>query len=475
MILLQTLLDMTFKNTRYHLYVKYNKLTHQFKNIHPINNFREVLFGASMSIFLIPIWGFPNLMSLLGVIVSVLYTFYQKNMIVQLLMLLAIFVVLHKLIVGKMQTNFTLFDKQTKKFINRLRAKIDLFSVPFQFREFSPSVINNMNNDIKDKQNVIENKWVQIMNLTRLFNNLISVIIGYFNTDDVASFMLITLVLNQLSNAVTNMTYFSTRYNRLRNDYNNYVDFWKDAEYVEEPVKLEIDDSLTVTDVNIKKGNFVVTWDKFEFNFYIGMKIMIIGKTGSGKSTFLEALTGKIKGVTMSNGNPENYYHNMSDMYQNIREKMASTKVTIRDFFKGEIDDNLIRECLLDTFDEQELEQWLNALDNKTDSEDKDTFVIDLDENIKKNPFDKELDEKLFGGQKSRLCLATRCYEILKFKKQVFIMDEPEQGSDSDTIIRVVNHLFDKYKNCTIIMITHMCNCQRKQLKVNWDLEFGGF
>ena len=53
-------------------------------------------------------------------------------------------------------------------------------------------------------------------------------------------------------------------------------------------------------------------------------------------------------------------------------------------------------------------------------------------------PYDAQLNEILSGGQKSRLCLATRCYEIEKFGKKIFVLDEPEQGSDPETAISVI-------------------------------------
>ena len=37
----------------------------------------------------------------------------------------------------------------------------------------------------------------------------------------------------------------------------------------------------------------------------------------------------------------------------------------MRNYFKDETDDSLIRECLLDTFDENELGQWLDILGKK--------------------------------------------------------------------------------------------------------------
>jgi len=453
----------------------YNRLTHQFKNKNSIGKFNTIQGNASMSIYLMPDWGLTNLIGLTGTICSVLWTFYKKQMLSQLLIILLIFALIHYVVVGKMQNNFTKYDKAIKILINRIRTKLDLFLMPFQYNEFTPQFINDLNDDIIDKCNVIDNKWAQIIGVTRLFNQIISIAMGYLNMNDIASFMLITMVMNQLNSAVTNMTYFSTRYNRLKNDYENYLDFWKNSEFVEEPLKLYPSKNLKITGMEIVDDEFPMKFDEsFDGLFKTGgipicskFKWSVLGSTGKGKSSFVKRFTGKIKGLKFNKGNPVDYYHCTTDMFQGITQKIPSSKATIRDLFKGEINDELIMEGLRDTFEEDELERWLKIIGTESKSNESD-IIINLDP---KHPFDCELDEKFSGGQWSRLILATRCYDVSKNDKQIFILDEPTSDSDPETSVRILKHIFEKYDHCSIILITHMCECQRKQLGVKWDLE----
>jgi len=145
----------------------------------------------------------------------------------------------------------------------------------------------------------------------------------------------------------------------------------------------------------------------------------------------------------------------MADMYQNIREKMPSSQITVRNWFKDEPNDSKIKESLELCFRENELKNLYAAL---------------CGNGIKKtlNPFDSNIKEILSGGQKSRLCLTTRLYEIISSNKEFLILDEPEQGSDAKMIEWVLNNIFYRFKNKRIIMITHMCQCRIKELHVDW-------
>ena len=57
---------------------------------------------------------------------------------------------------------------------------------------------------------------------------------------------------------------------------------------------------------------------------------------------------------------------------------------------------------------------------------------------------------------------------MVKYDKQVLILDEPTQGSDPDVAMWVLNNVFTRFNNKTIIMITHMCGCQLKRLGIDW-------
>ena len=55
------------------------------------------------------------------------------------------------------------------------------------------------------------------------------------------------------------------------------------------------------------------------------------------------------------------------------------------------------------------------------------------------------------------------------YYKQILILDEPEQGLDPDIAIKVINNIFTLFNDKTIIMITHICNCNIERLDIKWN------
>jgi len=137
-------------------------------------------------------------------------------------------------------------------------------------------------------------------------------------------------------------------------------------------------------------------------------------------------------------------------MRQNIRELTPTTKVTIRQLFNDEIDDLVI----------------IKALENANNK-----LWFD---NVMKGQLDTPIGELciISGGEKTRLCFAITLYQLEKNNCQWLILDEPEQGLDPEMGPEMIIKSFEIYKNVTIIMITHMCECKIKKLNVtcNWKI-----
>lgn len=437
---------------------KYDSLSFTSKITMTPQLFREKMTDARYAINAVLIWGLPTVFSLCGTCGSVVFIFYQKNLLFVLICSLLICGIVYTKIIKKKQDAYMVTEKERCKTTQHNKSKIQLMLIPFQYKEITPEAICEI------EKKIIVSSWnsqtimTDISGFMRLSNQLVTIAICMFAMKNLADFLVITLIMTKVSGAITSMTYFITQYTRMKNDYANWYEFWKDAEYVPNPDPLQPVTDLKATSCNITKGNFKVTFDKLTlsngFSFGLGVKILIQGTTGQGKTTFLDGLLGKIDGINLNIGRPENYYHSVADMFQTVREKMPSSKITIRNFFKDELNDNLIEKCLLCTFEKQELEILKSA----------------LSKNFMQGPYDVELDEILSGGQKSRLCLATRCYEIEKFGKKIFALDEPEQGSDPETAISVIQRIFTEYSYCSIIMVSHMCSCSIKQLDIKWDL-----
>lgn len=447
--------------------LRYNSMTYLSKNKISITLFNENMQRAQWATYLVIDWGLPIILHLIGSLMGALLTFYEKNLITEFILTSGLIFFFHNFVIKPKQSTFTEIDKAARKIRNHISAKIQLFLIPFQYKELGPDDICEMHNQTIQQDHNLTSQWNQIMGFASMGNKFVGALITYVSISDpslqgiqvVATFMLMTRVVSQLSSSVSDATQFTNQWNKHLNDWATFQEMMHDAEFSQDHEKLRIPKNLRIRNVTVTKGTFKLTADPKVIGLNIGQKqkILITGKTNGGKTTLMEALTGKIQGIELNQGVPENYHHLVADMFQTIREKFPSSKVTIRNFFKDEKNDQLIERCLRVTFcTPGAYDDFVRPFKESKESKDQ-------------NPYDVELSEALSGGQKTRLCLATRVYEMIKYKKQILILDEPEQGLDTDTKIAVIKNLFQEFADKTIFMISHLCECEHKMLGIRWN------
>jgi ABC-type Mn2+/Zn2+ transport system ATPase subunit len=445
---------------------KYDLMSFESKNNKPSTLFWEKNNAASRAITTMIDWGMPNAIGLIGTLCGVFYTFIKKNMVPELIIILIICGMFYRIFIRSKQNAYTILDKELKKVIQKIRSKIQLDLIPFQYKEYEPNHIISQCKTSNKNCVSLNIAWLEISSYINISNKFISVVISYFASNDIPSFMLILLTMNELSCTITNISYFITQYNGINNDYINLDDFWDKAEFNIEPKKMYPSDNLLVNHVYIKreKTSFKVQLapNCHGISLAPGEKIYIHGSTGGGKSTLVKAILGQLKGAHMNIGNPENYYHCVADYFQEIKEKIPSSNISIRDYFKGETNDLVIEKYLLRVFKPDELTRIKETL---MTNESQDSLTP-------KNPYDMEINEKISGGQKSRLILTLRGYEIDLKNKGIIVLDEPCPDVDHDTYTEVMNTFFNCYHRCTIIMIGHLCACKKASLKINWTQEY---
>lgn len=460
---------------------RYNSMTYLSKNKISIDQFNQNMGQAQWSVYLAVDWGLPTIMYLTGSCVSAIITFYEKNLIKELIIISSLIFCFHNYVIGSKQKRFTEINKLARKIRNHVSAKIQLFLVPFQYKELSPDDICRMHDQAIQQDYNMMSMWNHIMGLTSCGNKTVGALLTFIavnsanisantgtnntmNHEIIATFMLMTKVISQLNASVSDATQFMNQWAKHKDDWNTFQDSLKYAEYSEDCEKLSVPDNLEIKNINVKKGTFTLIGGASISGLDIGKgkKILITGKTNGGKTTLMDGLTGKIRGIEFNSGQgmPENYYHSIADMFQTIREKFPSSKVSIRNFFKDEKNVQLIRQCLRIAFCTDN--SYNDFMKPFTDQKDPDTSM-----NL--HPYDVELSEALSGGQKTRLCIATRVYEMIKYDKQILILDEPEQGLDSETKIKVINNLFKEFADKTIFMVSHLCECERQLLNIQWD------
>lgn len=177
--------------------------------------------------------------------------------------------------------------------------------------------------------------------------------------------------------------------------------------------------------------------------------VCIVGKSGSGKSTFLRLLNhldspdeGTIfyQGENMQNMNPIELRRSITMVPQ--------TPV----IFPGSVEDNL------------KIGQKLSGIDVVNE--------LKLKETLEKVFLHKSLDapaEDLSGGEKQRLALA----RAMLLQADVFLLDEPSSALDSDTAAKVIDVFieFIKTQNKSLIMITHDLELARRVADVTIEMD----
>ena len=463
--------------------ILYDKMSFTSKNNKPGTMFNEHLNKASWSLDAIIEWEIPAGLNLITTLLGVIYTFFRKDLMLLFFVCLCICGCLYWLFIRSLRNTYNKIDKDSRKEIQTLRAQSILRVNAFQYGECSAIDYTKFPVRILDCFAASDAVRIHVDKLIQFMNQFIIVMVLLVGTsniwdyikaklrssepqielkfDNIQSFMLLSMVLAQFTHAISQLMHFHTQYTHMKNDYTTFAEFWDDAEFIQPATKLALPTNLAITDVDIHNGDFRVRLAKqYDISLASGQKIVIKGKTGAGKSTFFNGILGKINGISLTSGTPENYYHHVADMFQTIREKMPSSKITLRNYFKDDSNDELIRRCLAITFEESELKCFLESLQKRSM---KDTT------NPTENPLDVYLNEEISGGQKTRMCLATRCYELFKFNKTILIMDEPEQGCDPEIACRVISRIFHEFRDKTIIMATHLCDCQLARLEVVWN------
>ncbi|MFP2997327.1 ATP-binding cassette domain-containing protein [Spongiivirga sp. MCCC 1A20706] len=185
----------------------------------------------------------------------------------------------------------------------------------------------------------------------------------------------------------------------------------------------------------------------FNMQLYQGENLVIMGKSGSGKSVMIKCLVGLIeadKGLIRVMDN---------DITTLNQETLDNLRSDIGFLFQGSAlyDSMTVRENL-----EFPLRRHKNKFDNLTNTE---TLVLEALENVGLAHAIDLMPSELSGGMKRRVALA----RTLILKPKIILYDEPTSGLDPITakeIIILMQEVQRKYSTSSLI-ITHDVDCAR--------------
>jgi ABC-type bacteriocin/lantibiotic exporter with double-glycine peptidase domain len=168
-------------------------------------------------------------------------------------------------------------------------------------------------------------------------------------------------------------------------------------------------------------------------------KIIILGESGSGKSTFLDILTGLIKpnkgtikldNIKIDNKNLKAYQKKISLITQNIFLEEGTLLKNITNTNKNsDVDYKHLKQCC----EISEISNFIKKNKNK--------YKMYISHN----------GSNLSGGQKQRIAIARALYK----NSDILIFDETTSEIDAKIENKILNNFTEHVRNKTLILVSH--------------------
>jgi ATP-binding cassette, subfamily B, bacterial PglK len=196
-------------------------------------------------------------------------------------------------------------------------------------------------------------------------------------------------------------------------------------------------------------GDNPVLFQNLDLQIKRGDRIGIIGKTGSGKSTFVDIVAGLlfpvsggvyIDGIKLNQGNAHLWMKSVAYVPQNI---FLSDESILDNIVIGELQDNIDLDLASSALKCACLEEFISSLPNGIHTKVGERGV------------------KISGGQRQRIGIARAIYKKAKF----IIFDEATSALDSSTEDEVMNSIYQMDSKITMLVIAHrtstLKNCSK--------------
>jgi ABC-type transport system involved in cytochrome bd biosynthesis fused ATPase/permease subunit len=392
--------------------------------------------------------GFASIVELFATLYLTFYTFIQSGSMWLLFALVFADGIIYLFVKRRLDARMLQIHRDGQDQCDVLVEKLRLELPKLEWRSKSVDNVMPMIQQYNEIETTFAKTRTQQVGFGTLVAQLSMAVIMIFVDSNLVGLLSVTTMFTSivlsLFNLINNNVYFEDDLARL-------TEKFAAVEKKPRSMILPLPDSLDVTNCEINKGKFSLVLHG-ELSLVAGMKILITGPSGGGKTTFLGALFGLEKGVTLSEGLPENYFGHVAQMYQSIKENLQVENLSIRQVFNDEKSDVLIEQCLFLSQAGKWIDRKKNAVESYHDEnlDSKDVLIT-----VNESYLDKKIG-RLSGGEKTRLAIAMILYELEITGKQILILDEPEQGSDPPIAYNIIKSIVGAYPDRIIIVISHL-------------------
>jgi len=328
--------------------------------------------------------------------------------------------------------------------------------------------------DYKNKFQIAKTKNMLIGKLPRLILEfasvitLVSIILIFFLSgktiyEIISLLTLITLILIRTLPAFVNINIGITALNfnseTFKNTLSNLIEVKKE-ELLEKPEKTEISDikNISLSNVDFSYDQNKTILKNISLELKKGKITGIVGKTGSGKSTLVDIITGLLhstEGSLKLNGKIINDI-SIGPVSYITQESILVDDTIINNICFGVKEQKINKKKYDEAVKISQLEEFIDQLKNKEN-----TFVGDR-------------GIRISGGQKQRIGIARAIYN----DSEILILDEATSALDYETEKKILDEIGKLKNNKIIIMITHRLSalnlCDEVVLLDNGKIKYFG-
>jgi ABC-type transport system involved in cytochrome bd biosynthesis fused ATPase/permease subunit len=389
-------------------------------------------------------WGLDEMIRWTSILTNIMALFYLSFKSTLLLVVIQIIV------------NFTFVKSHKKKIIELKKTantKVDkynhsnsnLYSVFGLFGRNDSIIMNKIQTtQVNIEQVYVPTNiaWDDYSMKLKFVNQLpvIFLVLSEYSTISLKDILIIIMTIQSITGTFSSIFRYLNNIERWKSDGETIYEFYKknddncivQCEQFRLPKNLEFIINHTLTD---EKRRFHI-YSRKEIKFVKGHHILINGRSGNGKTTLNRIIAGYYDYASSMNSKYPKGFHHFRDV---ICETAAGNMKSLN--FDSTIRTQM--NCII-TLTDIQINEILRivCLDQWVDSD-----VGGLDIDIKGNISD---------GQKLRLSLAIMLTQMYTTKeKDLLILDEIDQNIEEETALEIINNIFKKFNDTTIMLVVH--------------------
>ena len=249
-------------------------------------------------------YGVNQIIGLINTFVACMTVIIMKQQYTMAIFIVVSVLFVYFFVIKGMTSKLAADREKSRERFPEIDASLSQLSQHQQSKTGNPSGIVSLMSEYYDIRNAERQAYGKIEFVISVATNL-GFLFLMFEDDEVKLLMLV-VVLNQIKNSVMNFVWFMSWYDITVTQYDKFQNLWKGAKFEDDVEQVDLPPTIKISGVDVAMGDLNKLVHHHSLNMLEivqGAKILLIGESGAGKSSFMNAFAGSTNGVSIVDGN----------------------------------------------------------------------------------------------------------------------------------------------------------------------------